>query len=272
MRILVGLGLVLVVGVFAVAIAIRSHDSDSSAGPTSNSTEPQQSPTSTTSGSNATNLDLQRCIPGESVENGPLQGRTIIIDPGHGGEDLGTVNNDFGLTESELVLPISERLAALIVSDGGNACLTRVDDSYIGLGARAEFANEQSGDAFISIHLNSLPNPEENYVMALWGNEAKDRYLAEKIIEPLRHEMATPSYRNGQPNPMNPDVYLLRGLDSNMLRNARMPAVIVEASFLSNTWEAQAFLDGIANGTHWRERQIAWAVHSGIVDYFDAFQ
>jgi N-acetylmuramoyl-L-alanine amidase len=215
--------------------------------------------------------DDPHCMSGDQSVETPLVGTTIIIDPGHGGEDLGTVNMAFELHESDIVLTISELLRDGLTASGANVCLTRVDDVYIELLERAEFANDRNGDAFVSVHLNSLPDPNESYTMTMWGNEAKDRFLAEKLLDSLVAELVEPATFNGEPNPMGSDSVWLDHLDSNMLRNAEMPAVLVEGTFLSATWEAQAFQSGIADGTHWREHQIASAIHEGLISYFAVF-
>jgi N-acetylmuramoyl-L-alanine amidase len=224
------------------------------------------------SGRSAQDLDGDRCFSGDSIGESVLSGRLIIVDPGHGGEDLGTVNTEFGLHESDFVLSISERLRDRLIASGADVCMTRITDTYITLRDRAAFANEHGGDVFVSMHLNSLPDPSHNYTMTMWGNEAKDRFLAETLVEVLAEEMASPRQLNGDPNPMDSEVYRIDSLDSTMLKNSQMPAVLVEASFLSNTWEAKAFVDGIENGTHWRERQIAAAVHTGLEEFFESFE
>jgi N-acetylmuramoyl-L-alanine amidase len=214
----------------------------------------------------------ERCFSGEPVQASPLAGQMIIVDPGHGGEDLGTVNMDYGLHESDFVLNISHLLRHRLTQNGADVCMTRIDDVFVSLADRAYFANENDGDVFVSIHLNSLPDPGENYTMAMWGNEAKDRFLAEKILEVLRFEMASPEFHNGEPNPMNPAIYAFDSLDSYMLKTTEMPAVLVEASFLSSSWEAKVLLDGIEDGSRWREHQIADAVRIGLENYFESFQ
>jgi N-acetylmuramoyl-L-alanine amidase len=213
-----------------------------------------------------------QCFDGVAGQQFAMAGSTIIVDPGHGGEDLGTVNMQFGLSESELVLSISHMLRQRLTDSGADVCMTRVDDSYVTLRDRAAFANSNDGDIFVSIHLNSLPDADENYTMTMWGNEAKDRYLAEQVVEVLRVEMARPDNHHGNPNPMNPSVFVVDDLNSTMLKTADMPAVLVEASFLSNSWEAQVFLDGIEDGSRWREHQIADAVHLGLENYFASFE
>jgi N-acetylmuramoyl-L-alanine amidase len=79
----------------------------------------------------------------------------IVIDPGHGGFDTGTVGPS-GLQEKDLVLDISLRLKSLIEDKlGGEVILTRQDDTFIPLETRTEMANQSQADLFISIHANS---------------------------------------------------------------------------------------------------------------------
>lgn len=84
----------------------------------------------------------------------------IVIDPGHGGHDFGTSSRN-GLHEKELVLDVAKRLGALIEDRmGSEVAYTRIDDTYIPLEKRTEFANAQRADLFISIHANSSPYPK----------------------------------------------------------------------------------------------------------------
>lgn len=83
--------------------------------------------------------------------------RTIIIDAGHGGQDLGargTYSN-----EKDICLSISLLLGEMIKKEipGVNVLYTRTTDSYPPLHARAKFANQNKGDLFISIHVNAAP-------------------------------------------------------------------------------------------------------------------
>jgi N-acetylmuramoyl-L-alanine amidase len=233
--------------------------------------EPHQLDSNPTAGA-LSELPGDQCFDGADGQQTVLAGSTVIVDPGHGGEDLGTVNMQVDLTESELVLTISHLLRQRLTESGADVCMTRVDDSYVTLRDRAAFANSNDGDVFLSIHLNSLPDSSENYAMTMWGNEAKDRFLAEHIVEILRTELASPATYQGKPNPMNPAVFVVEDLDSTMLKTAEMPAVLVEASFLSSDWEAQVFLSGIEDGSRWREHQIADAIHLGLQNYFASFE
>lgn len=79
----------------------------------------------------------------------------IVLDPGHGGHDLGT-SSPKGLHEKDLVLDIAKRLGILLESRLGSEVLyTRNDDTFIALEKRTEFANREKADLFVSIHANS---------------------------------------------------------------------------------------------------------------------
>jgi len=81
----------------------------------------------------------------------------IVLDPGHGGHDTGTVGPQ-GLREKDLVLDVAQRLGRLIVARmGSEVIFTRSDDTFIPLERRTEVANEAKADLFLSIHANSSP-------------------------------------------------------------------------------------------------------------------
>ena len=81
----------------------------------------------------------------------------VVLDPGHGGHDVGT-HGPSGLYEKDLVLDISQRLAALIQDRlGSEVLLTRSDDTFVPLEGRTKIANDNKADLFLSIHANSSP-------------------------------------------------------------------------------------------------------------------
>lgn len=89
-------------------------------------------------------------------ENGPP--RVVVIDPGHGGEDPGTLGNG-KLREKDVVLDISKRLEKALAGRGGyRVHLTRKGDYFVPLAKRKLIAHEAEGDIFISVHANSAPN------------------------------------------------------------------------------------------------------------------
>lgn len=79
----------------------------------------------------------------------------IVLDPGHGGHDTGTIGPE-GLREKDLVLDVAKRLGALIEDRlGSEVIYTRTDDTFVPLERRTEIANEAKADLFLSIHANS---------------------------------------------------------------------------------------------------------------------
>ncbi len=79
----------------------------------------------------------------------------IVLDPGHGGHDTGTIGPE-GLREKDLVLDVAKRLGVLITERMGSEVIyTRTDDTFIPLERRTEIANESKADLFLSIHANS---------------------------------------------------------------------------------------------------------------------
>ncbi|QKF64440.1 N-acetylmuramoyl-L-alanine amidase family protein [Campylobacter corcagiensis] len=82
--------------------------------------------------------------------------RLIVIDPGHGGKDPGTMGA--GLKEKDIVLNIGKDLGAELTKRGYKIAYTRTTDKFISLRNRTAFANKKDADLFISIHVNAGPN------------------------------------------------------------------------------------------------------------------
>ncbi len=100
--------------------------------------------------------DSSSIDPSESVNgllNGPID--LIVIDPGHGGEDSGAVGKN-GLLEKDVTLDIANQLKNLLITDSQlKVILTRNNDMLISLEERAEIANRNQADIFMSIHTNA---------------------------------------------------------------------------------------------------------------------
>src|SRR5262249_53169171 len=85
--------------------------------------------------------------------------KRIVIDPGHGGHDTGTISPS-GMLEKELVLDVARRLRAYIKKSYPDVevILTRDSDKFIALEERTAIANSRHADLFISIHANASPS------------------------------------------------------------------------------------------------------------------
>jgi len=99
----------------------------------------------------------------------------VVIDPGHGGHDTGTIGPN-GLMEKELVLDVALRLGRLISQQlGAEVVYTRSDDTFIPLEERTKLANQDRADLFISIHANSSPEPTATGVETYFFNLNSDK-------------------------------------------------------------------------------------------------
>lgn len=87
---------------------------------------------------------------------------TVIIDAGHGGHDTGAMDN--GLKEKDINLAVAKELASLVKDrlKNVNCVMTRDNDTYLTLQKRADIANSNNGDLFISIHTNSVDTKSKN--------------------------------------------------------------------------------------------------------------
>jgi N-acetylmuramoyl-L-alanine amidase len=106
----------------------------------------------------------------------PLSVRRVVLDAGHGGTDPGTVSASL-VSEKDITLDIQKRLATLLASSGYDVVTTRGDDRLIPLRDRARLANTSSGDIFVSIHVNSIRNPERHGVETYYLGATNDPSL-----------------------------------------------------------------------------------------------
>jgi len=187
----------------------------------------------------------------------------IVIDPGHGGHDTGTIGPN-GLLEKDLVLDVSKRLGKLLSARmGAEVVFTRRDDTFIPLETRTSIANQEEADLFVSVHANSSHDPDARGVETYYLNftsspealevAARENAASDKSIHELQdlvkkialkekieesREFASDvqqSLHNGLAvrNPGERD----RGVKKApfvVLIGANMPSILAEISFLSN--------------------------------------
>jgi N-acetylmuramoyl-L-alanine amidase len=182
----------------------------------------------------------------------PEPGARVMLDPGHGGDDTGAINEAAGLVERELVLDIARRTEALLEEAGYSAALTRTDSAtgYANT-PRGVIANACHAFVYVSIHLNSFGEPEPNYAKTFWGIEEKDAAFA-SVMQAALVSRLQPGTDLGDSG--------LEVLENGGLLTARMPAVLVEPVFLSNPEEAARLADPAGE----RREAIAAAVADGI--------
>lgn len=180
----------------------------------------------------------------------PTGSARIVLDPGHGGPDPGAVNDEFGLYERDLNLQIAERAAGILERAGYSVALTREDnETELANSERGEIANACGAAILIEIHLNAASDPEKNYSHAFWGEKEKDLALSLTMSKAL--------------GPLGIPSHEIDRFDNGGLLRAKMPAVLVEAVFMSNPGEARQ----LAHGT--RQEEIAQVIASGVIDWME---
>ncbi|HEY5610994.1 MAG TPA: N-acetylmuramoyl-L-alanine amidase, partial [Thermoanaerobaculia bacterium] len=110
--------------------------------------------------------------------------RTIVLDPGHGGKEVGAIGPN-GLLEKDTTLTICQKLAELLGEKlHARVILTRTDDSVVGLEERTALANRYKADLFLSVHLNSSlvkgAHGTETYFLSLEASDEQARNAAER--------------------------------------------------------------------------------------------
>lgn len=222
----------------------------------------------------------------------PFSIKTIVIDPGHGGEP-GAISES-GVTEKEITLDVALRLRRLLEHGPFEVLLTRETDRPVSLDQRVVFANEKKADLFLSIHVNwmephTIRALETYYVgptddpatLKLASRENKDssysladyKQILEKIYVDARRDEShafAKSIHTGLFRSLQPATPVLqnRGVKTApfvVLISTQMPAVLVEISSLSNEDDVE-----LLTKMDYREN-IAIALSEGIRSYANRF-
>jgi N-acetylmuramoyl-L-alanine amidase len=203
--------------------------------------------------------------------------RTIMIDPGHGGEDVGTLGYR-GSQEKKFTLDVAVRVEKLLRASGFDTLMTRRRDNYVSLEDRSELANASDADIFVSIHFNSSkPNTQargiETYCLTPMGLASTG--------SSIRRRLGIGSFGAEPGNQFDPYnmtlayyvqlklLALIPEADDRGIRNARFfvikaterPSILIESGFLSNSTEEKRILT-----TAYREK-LATGIVEGIKQY-----
>jgi N-acetylmuramoyl-L-alanine amidase len=214
----------------------------------------------------------------------------VVIDAGHGGNDVGT-HGPSGYLEKDLSLDVAKRLAALIRENmGSEVVLTRSDDVYVGLEERTRIANEHKADLFLSIHANSSPYRSaagvETFVLNFTTNKSvmdlatRENAGSEMSIHDLQDLLQKIALRDKVDESRELAARLqtsLSKLSTNandaarnrgvkkapfvVLIGANMPSVLAEIGFLTNTAD-----EALLRKPEHRQK-IADALYQGIASY-----
>ncbi|TWI59817.1 N-acetylmuramoyl-L-alanine amidase [Halalkalibacter nanhaiisediminis] len=164
---------------------------------------------------------------GPSSGSTSLAGKVIVVDPGHGGKDPGAVAN--GVREKDVVLSVGLKLKRKLEAAGATVVMTRSTDVFIELSQRAAIANNRNADAFISIHANAAGASSASGSETFWNSthaSSDSKKLAEEIQREMIKALDTRDRGVKQGN-------------FSVIRNSRMPSVLVELGFITNATEAK---------------------------------
>ncbi len=221
-----------------------------------------------------------------------LSASRVVIDPGHGGHDPGTMNKS-GLREKDVVLDVSQRLRRLLEKDGFEVVMTRDKDVFIPLEERTAIANSKGADLFVSVHVNAArstkprgtetyflnlattPDAEEvaarenavttrrvnelqSILQKLLNNEkiTESRELASRVQTSLSSELYASARDSRNRGVKTAPFYVLLG--------AQMPSVLVEVAYLTNRRDAELLGDGAFR------QKVAESIAVGIRGYQDS--
>jgi len=195
----------------------------------------------------------------------PVSNKTIVLDAGHGSPDEGAESSN-GITEASINLVITRKVQSLLEQSGCNVVLTRSDENGIydlysktlrekkvsDIKNRVKIGNESSADAFISIHLNKIPQSQYYGWQAFFKvNSQESEALAKSLQEELNSSIQKENKREA-----------LNITGKYIIEHVEIPIAIIECGFLSNPEE-----ETLLQQNDYQDK-IAWGIYNGIMDYF----
>nr|WP_255731266.1 N-acetylmuramoyl-L-alanine amidase [Solibacillus sp. MA9] len=196
----------------------------------------------------------KRFIRLKNTEDSPVKDRIIVLDPGHGGKDVGAINEISKTTEKSIVLKVTTLVKEKLTADGAIVQMTRIDDTYPSLDDRIKFAKDKYGEMFISIHVNSADNKsasgtETYYSVSSNVNEKEDQVLATNIKNQI--------VKNANMKDRG-----VKRADFKVIKGLTIPAVLVELGFIKNDQDHAKLIDD-------KYVEIfADSIYQGIVEYY----
>ena len=206
--------------------------------------------------------------------------RTVVIDAGHGGKDPGAISRNGKYKEKDITLSVALKLGGLVKDKypGIKVLYTRSTDKYVGLSERAEFANRNKADLFISIHVNSAKATQasgtETFVMgahksddnfevcktensvivieddyqkkyAGFNPNSPESYIIFSLLQNMHQEQSIKYAAQVQSNFAKGPIKVNRGVKQGgllVLWKTTMPAILTELGFISNSKDCSVLI------------------------------
>jgi N-acetylmuramoyl-L-alanine amidase len=189
-----------------------------------------------------------------------VQNFFILIDPGHGGHDVGTQSiSKPRYQEKSLNLATAQFVKTYLQQLGYQVLMTREEDKFVSLDKRAQIANERKPNLFVSIHYNSAPSAEAQGIEVFYYHSkdkkekdrmVKSKHLAQAVLKNIVTNTKAKSRGVKQAN-------------YAVIRETTMPAILVEGGFVTNEAELQNLKDPIYL------KRLAWGIVRGIEEYLN---
>ncbi|WP_110928480.1 N-acetylmuramoyl-L-alanine amidase [Bacillus massiliglaciei] len=200
--------------------------------------------------SGKTGWAFSQYLSSKQMTNG-LQGKTVILDAGHGGRDSGAVG--VYNKEKDLTLRTAKKLESKLKASGVKVIMTRSGDTYPNLSERVAVSKKYKADVFISIHNNSSTAKSAKGIDTFyWNTYADERELAGLIQKNVIRETGLTN-RGIKPG------------NFHVIRQNEIPAILVELGYISNPIEERT----IASNTF--QNKAATGIYNGLNEYFHLF-
>ncbi|MFY3790870.1 SH3 domain-containing protein [Ureibacillus sp. MALMAid1270] len=188
-------------------------------------------------------------LPKIERKKGTLNGVTIVLDPGHGGNDQGT-SGYRGSIEKDYTLITTQMLQSKLQNAGATVYLTRESDMYVDLRKRVSISHQYAADAFISIHYDATEDSTISGFTTYYYHDYQQE-LAQYVNDGLAKKVTLRDRGSQEGN------YLV-------LRENYQNGILIELGYLSNPTEERVIT------TEFYREQATLGIYEGIIDYFDA--
>ncbi len=198
----------------------------------------------------------------------------VLIDPGHGGRDPGATAVSGDITEKQLALQLARELRDKLAADGRvRIAMTRNDDRYLTLDQRSALARRLGASLYVSLHMDSAPNPLARGATVYSLSDVASDAEAERLAQSENSAAARAGDADGSVRAILSDLAVRRQMtasanfaerllrhsagrvelrpqphkfaDFHVLRNAGVPAVLFEAGYISNVDDEAALRDPV---------------------------
>ena len=186
-------------------------------------------------------LNMEKPVAGD-----PLEGRVVVVDPGHGGT---AAFDDYrvgpaGEREEWINLRVALKLRDLLEERGAAVLLTRTEDVEVDLADRAQLAIENEADVFVSVHHNATADPGVNFPIVYFHGNASENGASVMLAKAMADRINQYLFDGKAPVSVVSDHTIFPREGTSVLRNSYgIPGVIVEASFFTNPEEEQRLKD-----------------------------